>query len=169
MSTLTKALGLLRQAAEQVAALMLVVMFVCFMLQIVFRYLLNYPLGWTHEVSTLMWLWGILWGAAFVLRERDEVRFDIIYTAVGGRVRAVFTVITGLALVGLILAALPATISYVTFMRVERSAYLGVRMDLLYSIYLIFAFAVIVRYVYLTVRALRGKAVEVDLGGGAQS
>jgi TRAP-type C4-dicarboxylate transport system permease small subunit len=157
----------LRRRAENVAALMLVAMFVCFLLQIVFRYVLNFPLGWTHEISTLLWVWGILWGAAFVARERDEVRFDIIYTAMSRRTRAVFTVITGVALVAIFVAAMRATISYVSFMRVERSAYLGVRMDVLYSIYVVFAVAIVVRYVWLTWQALRGHPPETDLGSGS--
>jgi hypothetical protein len=31
--------------------------FAAFILQIVFRYLLNLPIGWTHEISVLLWLW----------------------------------------------------------------------------------------------------------------
>ena len=38
-----------------------------------------------------------LWGAAFVLREKDEVRFDIFYSAASEKTRCVFTVITGVA------------------------------------------------------------------------
>ena len=56
-------------------------MFLCFILQIVARYVFNYPLGWTDEASVLRWIWCTLWGAAFVLREKDEVRFDIFYSA----------------------------------------------------------------------------------------
>jgi TRAP-type C4-dicarboxylate transport system permease small subunit len=41
--------------------------------------------------------------------------------------------------------SLPASYSYVTFMKVEKSSYLGIRMDILYSIYLVFAVAVIAR------------------------
>ena len=55
-------------------------MFVCFILQIIFRYVLNDPLGWTEEVIMVTWLWRVLWGAAFVLGEVEEIRFDIIYT-----------------------------------------------------------------------------------------
>ena len=88
----------LRRRAENLAALMLAVMFLCFILQILFRYVLNYPVGWTEEVSTLMWIWGVLWGAVFVLDEKDEVRFDIIYSAVKERTRRAFTIVTGLAL-----------------------------------------------------------------------
>ena len=56
-------------------------MFLCFILQIVSSYVFNYPLGWTDEVSVMCWIWCVLWGAVFVLREKDEVRFDIIYSA----------------------------------------------------------------------------------------
>jgi TRAP-type C4-dicarboxylate transport system permease small subunit len=157
----------LRRRAENIAALMLATMFVCFILQIIFRYVLNYPVGWTEEVSTLMWIWGILWGAVFVLDEKDEVRFDIIYSAVGERTRRVFTIVTGIALVVFYLVSLPAAFAYVTFMKVERSAYLGIRLDYLYSIYVIFAVGAIVRYAWLAWRAVRGHAPEVDLGSGS--
>jgi C4-dicarboxylate transporter, DctQ subunit len=157
----------LRRRAENIAAFMLAVMFICFILQIFFRYVLNSPVGWTEEVSTLMWIWGVLWGAVFVLDEKDEVRFDIIYTAVKERTRRVFTVITGIALVAAYSVSLPAATSYVTFMKVERSAYLGIRLDYLYSIFLVFTVAAIVRYAWLAWRALRGRAPEVDLAGGS--
>ena len=153
----------LRRGTEAVAALMLATMFVCFILQIFFRYVLNSPVGWTEELSTLMWIWGILWGAVFVLKERDEVRFDIIYSVMSGRTRRVFTVITGTALVSLYLIALPGVFAYVTFMKVEKSAYLGIRLDYLYSIYLVFAVGAVGRYGWLTWRALRGEAPQTEL------
>jgi len=157
----------LRRRAENIAAFMLAVMFICFILQIFFRYVLNSPVGWTEEVSILMWIWGVLWGAVFVLDEKDEVRFDIIYSAVKERTRRVFTVITGVALVIMYAVSLPAATSYVTFMKVERSAYLGIRLDYLYSIFLVFTVAAIVRYAWLAWRAIRGRAPEVDLAGGS--
>lgn len=163
MTTKIVAIGrMLRRRAENIAALMLATMFVCFILQIFFRYVLNRPVGWTEELSTTMWIWGILWGAVFVLRERDEVRFDIIYSALGARVRRVFTVVTGVTLVVFYAIALPAVFSYVTFMKVEKSAYLGIRLDYLYSVYLIFAVGAMVRYGGLAWRAFRGHAPETE-------
>ena len=41
-------------------------------------------------------------------------------------------------------------------MKVERSAYLRMPLDWLYSIYIMFAVACIVRYCWLVYRALRG-------------
>jgi C4-dicarboxylate transporter DctQ subunit len=157
----------LRRRAENISALLLLAMFLCFILQIAARYVFNYPLGWTDEVSVLCWIWCTLWGAAFVLREKDEVRFDIIYSAASEKTRRIFTIITGIAAIALFGIALPAVFSYVTFLKVERSAYLGIRLDYLYSIYLLFSLAVIVRYAALTWRAIKGKPPEIELGSGS--
>ncbi|MBL8703484.1 MAG: TRAP transporter small permease subunit [Rhodospirillales bacterium] len=157
----------LRRRAENVCAALLLVMFLCFVLQIVARYVFNYPLGWTEEVSVLAWIWCTLWGAVFVLRERDEVRFDIIYSASSRKTRRVFTIVTGIAIIVLFGIALPAVVSYITFLKVERSAYLRIRLDYLYSIYIIFAIGVIVRYGALTWRAIRGHPPDIEIGAGS--
>jgi TRAP-type C4-dicarboxylate transport system permease small subunit len=73
----------LRRRAENVAAAMLAVMFAAFVIQIVFRYFFNLPTGWTTELTVVAWLWLVLWGSAFVLGEKEEIRFDLIYSAVG--------------------------------------------------------------------------------------
>jgi TRAP-type C4-dicarboxylate transport system permease small subunit len=146
--------------AENVAAAMLATMFVAFLLQIAFRYLVGLPIGWTHELSAILWVWLVLWGAAFVISEREEIRFDIIYGAVGSGPRRVMCIITALALIALYLVSLPAVIDYVTFMKVQRTAYLKIRFDLLFSIYIVFAVAVVIRYIWLAWQALRGVAPE---------
>ena len=157
----------LRRRTENVAAALLLAMFLCFILQIVARYVFNYPLGWTDEVSVLCWIWCTLWGAIFVLREKDEVRFDIFYSTASAKTRCVFAVITGIATVLLFAIALPAVVAYVTFLKVERSAYLGIRLDYLYSIYVLFSVGVIVRYSLLTWRAIRGHPPDIQIGSGS--
>ena len=71
----------LYRRAENVLAAMLAAMFAAFILQIVFRYLLNLPIGWTNEISVILWIWLVLWGAAFVVREEEEIRFDLFYAS----------------------------------------------------------------------------------------
>ena len=157
----------LRRRAENVSAALLVAMFICFILQIVSRYVFNYPLGWTDEVSVLCWIWCVMWGAVFALRERDEVRFDIIYSSASEKTRRIFTIITGVAVIVLFAIALPAVVAYVTFLKVERSAYLGIRLDYLYSVYVLFSAGVIVRYAALTWQAIRGRAPDIEIGSGS--
>ncbi|RYF67784.1 MAG: TRAP transporter small permease subunit, partial [Comamonadaceae bacterium] len=72
----------LRRRANDVAVALMALMFVSFLLQIGFRYFLNQPLGWTDEVTVLCWVWAVLWCAAFVLSDQDEIRFDIVYGVV---------------------------------------------------------------------------------------
>ncbi len=160
----------LSRRAENIAAAMLAVMFVGFLIQIVFRYLLNLPIGWTSELTIIMWLWGVLWGAAFVVREREEIRFDLVLSSVSRRVRRTMGVIAAVAIVLLYAGALPATIDYVQFMKVEKTAYLKIRFDWLYGIFLVFAVAVIVRYLLILWSLLRGKddgdAGDLTIGSG---
>jgi C4-dicarboxylate transporter DctQ subunit len=151
------AVAWLRRRAENIAAGMLAVMFVAFILQIVFRYFLNFPVGWTSELTVVLWLWLVLWGASFVVKESEEIRFDIITASVGPRVRIAMGIVVALALVVLYGASLKASFDYVTFMKVEKSSYLKIRMDWLFSIYLVFLVAIIARYLWLLWNTLRGR------------
>lgn len=162
MDRLARIGGFLRRRAENILALMLAAMFAVFMLQIVFRYLINLPIGWTHEVSVILWLWIVLFGAAFVLRDDEDIRFDVIYGGVGRRVRRALVVAGAAAIIALFAISLPAVIDYVAFMKVQRTAYLKIRFDWLYAIYAIFAVAVIVRQFWLGFRAIFGRDGGID-------
>ena len=155
-----KAGSWLRHRAENFLAAMLAVMFLAFILQIVFRYVLNFPIGWSSELSIITWLWGVLWGAAFVVKESEEIRFDLIYASVRPRTRRVMGIMTGVAIVVLYAASLGATFDYVSFMKVQKTAYLKIRFDWLFSIYLLFAVAIITRYAWILWHLLRGKDPE---------
>jgi TRAP-type C4-dicarboxylate transport system permease small subunit len=162
-----KVIRLLRHVAEGFCGLLLVCMFLCFMVQIISRYVFDYPFGWTDEASVFLWVWGTLWGAAFVIRERNEIRFDIFYSSLSQKARARAAVITGICCIFLFAVSLPATYSYVRFLKVERAAYLPIRLDLLYSIYVVFAVAAIGRYTMVVYKALRGTPPDIQVGGGS--
>ena len=146
--------------AEFVAAMLLAAMFLAFIAQIVFRYVFDFPMGWTSELTVVTWLWLVLWGAAFVVTEAEEIRFDLLYGAVGPGLRRAMTIATALALLVLYGMSLPAVIDYVSFMAVQSTAYLKIRFDWLFSIYVVFAVAVLVRYAWILWWALRGRTPE---------
>ncbi len=162
MSRFSSIGGWLRRRAENVLVLLLTIMFIAFLIQIISRYVFNFPVGWTYEVSLLAWLWAVLWGAAFVLTEEEEIRFDIIYSLVGPLTRRIFAAVSGVALLVLYTVSLPAVTNYVRFMKVERSPNLHIPFDVLFSIYIIFAIAVIIRYLWLIWSALRGRPPETS-------
>jgi TRAP-type C4-dicarboxylate transport system permease small subunit len=150
----------LHRRAEDVAAAMLAVMFVAFILQIVFRYVFNLPTGWSSELTVIMWLYLVLWGAAFVLRDSEEIRFDLLYGGAGRRARIGMGLVCALAVVLLYGAALPASYEYVSFMKVEKSSYLRIPLNWLFSIYLVFCVAVIARYLWRLSQLVRGRDPE---------
>jgi TRAP-type C4-dicarboxylate transport system permease small subunit len=150
----------LYRRAENVLAAFLAVMFVAFIVQIVFRYALNFPIGWTTELTLILWLWLVMWGAAFVVTEREEIRFDIVYGAASRRARLAMSLVTGVFVIAMYAISFPATLDYVLFMKVQKTAYIDIRFDLLYLIYPVFAAAVIARYGWILWNAARGRAPE---------
>ena len=151
-------LAWLQRRAENLLVLAILAMFVSFILQIVFRYFLNWPVAWTEEVCVLAWLWGILWGSAFVTRDQDEIRFDMVYSHVSPKTRRVFRAVAGLIFIVVMGIALPATWGYVSFMKVERTAALAIPFNWVFSVYLIFAVALMLRHAVIVWQALRGDA-----------
>lgn len=158
--SMRSAVDWIRRRAENIVAAMLAIMFVAFIIQIASRYFFNFPIGWSSELSVVAWLYMVLIGSALWLKESEEIRFDLVSGSLGPRGRRVIGIIV--AAVGLVLFAMsfPATWKYVTFMKVESSSYLKVRLDILYSVYLVFAAAIIVRYAWDVWRMMRGEAPE---------
>ncbi|HSW26025.1 MAG TPA: TRAP transporter small permease subunit [Burkholderiaceae bacterium] len=150
----------IRRRAENVVAGLLGIMFVAFIVQIVFRYFFNFPIGWSSELSVICWLYIVLIGSAFWLKEHEEVRFDLISVRLGPRGRRVLGLVVAVAALVLFGMAMPATWKYVLFMKVESSSYLKIRLDVLYFIYVVFALAIIVRYLGAIVSLVRGEAPE---------
>ena len=147
----------LHRRAENIAAGMLAVMFLAFLVQIVFRYVFNFPVGWTSELTVVLWLWLVLWGASFVVKESEEIRFDLLTGAVGRRARIAMGIFVALALVVLYGMAFKPSLDYVTFMKVEKSSYLKIRMDWLYSIFIVFLVAILARYLWLLWQLVHGR------------
>lgn len=158
--SMRSAVDWIRRRAENIVAAMLAIMFVAFIIQIASRYFFNFPIGWSSELSVVAWLYMVLIGSALWLKDSEEIRFDLVSGSLGPRGRRVIGIIV--AAVGLVLFAMsfPATWKYVTFMKVESSSYLKIRLDILYSVYLLFAAAIIVRYAWDVWRMLRGEAPE---------
>lgn len=163
-SAVDRIAGWIRRRAENVVSGLLAIMFVAFIVQIVFRYFFNFPVGWSSELSVICWLYMVLLGSAFWLREGEEIRFDLLEGAARPAVRRVIGFAVAIVTVVLFAMAMPATVKYVAFMKVESSSYLKIRLDVLYSIYVVFALAVIVRYAWVAWAKLRGTPdEEVDI------
>ena len=97
------------RGAECIAAMALAAIFVTFLLQILFRYVpFLEPIGWSVVLISLLWVFVIFFGCAFVVREKDHVTFDILYLAAPLAVRRVLALITAGLIIAAMLWALPS-------------------------------------------------------------
>jgi len=102
-------------------------------------------LAWADEVSVILFIWIIFIANGYLMRERQQISFDIIYRNLSeqGRRRAE---IVRLALVGgLFAAALPGAVDYVLFLWRERTPVLEWRLDVVYFCFALYMAAICVR------------------------
>ena len=145
--------------AEDVMVLLMVVMFVSFIIQIATRYVFNAPTDWTYELILITWLWAVFWGAAFLLEDKDQVKFDVIYNMGQEKLRRVYAIISAVVLALGFLLSLPATFDFITFKKIRSSDMLGIRLDIVFSVYLIFLIAMIIHYSLRSWRLIRGDSL----------
>lgn len=130
------------------AVALLAAIFLSFILQVVSRYILRQPLGWTLEACLLAWLWLVFWSSAFTLKDQDHVRFIILYDSASPPVRRIYMLITAICIISALVVSFLPTLDFVAFMKIEKTSLLKVRFDFVFSIYLIFSIAMIARYIW---------------------
>ncbi len=154
---------------EAIAGGMLAAIFLIFLLQILLRYFFT-PAGWTLELIGILWVWVIFFSCAFIVRERDQVKFDIIYLSVPMRVRQVFAMLAAAAIVvGMLYSFLP-TWDYIDWMKIRktstvRNPFSGEKIPLrtVFSIYAVFMLVVAARYAWLFFDVMRNGPPKTEL------
>lgn len=173
--------------SDAIAATLLAVIFFTFLLQIATRYapkIIDYfglaetwpalgtiqPLGWTLELIAILWVWVIFFSCAFVVREWDHVKFDIIYLSVSRRMRTIFAIISAFAIVAGMLYALLPTLDYIDWMKIRktstvRNPFTGgkIPMRTIFSVYGAFMVVVAARYVWLAIDTFRNGPPKTEL------
>ncbi len=154
---------------EAIAGGMLAAIFLIFLLQILLRYFFT-PAGWTLELIGILWVWVIFFSCAFIVRERDHVKFDIIYLSVPMRVRQIFAMLAAAAIVvGMLYSFLP-TWDYIDWMKIRktstvRNPFSGQKIPLrdVFSIYAVFMLVVAARYAWLFFDVMRNGPPKTEL------
>ena len=128
-----------------------------FLIQIASRYVFNAPALWTLEACLTLWLWVVFWGGAFVLQEKDHVRFDVLYVAVGRNLRRGlrhgFRHCHRRRHAGCTTGDMePTSIST----RSSEARVMGIRLDIVFCIYGIFAAMLVIRYFWRAYLVARG-------------
>jgi C4-dicarboxylate transporter, DctQ subunit len=145
-----------RSWIDTLLALMMGSILVVFLVQIVARYALNTPMGWTIEYVAIAWVWGIFLGFAFVLREEDMLRIDFLYHSVTPGWRRIFDIFTHTLCALIIAWSIPKSWGYVSFMAIEKTAYMLIPFHIVFAVYIPFAVSVVARSVFAIWKAIKG-------------
>lgn len=151
--------------SENVAAFLMATMMVSFLYQVTARYVFNASTPWAEEICVIAWIWSVLWCSALVAKPEDDIRIDLLTVAVPPLVRRVIEGGCAIAIIVLFLIGLPGAWSYISFMRVETTAAMGWRFNWVFSVYLLFSLAVIVRQSIVLWQAITGRREQRYLEG----
>lgn len=138
---------LLRRGADAVGVLLFASLFLVFVVQVTARFAFDRPLPWTDEAAVVLYLWAVLWGAAVVCKDREQVAFDLLYQAAPPPIRRLMALTAAMLVGGLAAWALPGTLDYILFMQRESSAVLGLPLHWVFMPFALLLLALLVRYV----------------------
>lgn len=144
----------LRTIFEYASAALFAILFAAFVLQIGMRFLFNRPLNWPEELSVICYIWIVFLSCAFTLNSKQHVVFNLVTEALSDKGKAVCSLMAGVILGGVFLAVLYGVYDYVAFMKIESSPALMIRKDLIYSVFVVFLTAVIIRCLWTIVVSL---------------
>ena len=123
-------------------------LFCVFIIQIIARFAFNQPLAWTDELAVVLYIWTVLWGAAFVVRSKEHVMFDLAYNGVSPVVQRIMRVVGAICLAGLIGYGLAGNWDYILFMRRENTPVLGISFFLVFLPFMFLLMSLVVRNVW---------------------
>ncbi|MEY4294653.1 MAG: hypothetical protein RLY82_341 [Pseudomonadota bacterium] len=138
----------LAQFANTVSVLLFGALFVVFIIQVVARFVFNRPLAWTDELAVILYIWTVLWGAAFVVRSREHVMFDLAYNSASPVLQRSMRFVGSLCLAGLIGYGLAGNWDYILFMRRENTPVLGISFFWVFVPFMFLLVSLVVRHVY---------------------
>lgn len=149
-----------KRITHTLGGLIFLCLFLTFLVQITARFGFNRPLPWTDELAVILYLWAILWAAAFMVPEHEQVVFDLVWNSVGRNTRRVMRIVGHSMVGGLAAAAIPASWDYVHFMARESSPVLGISFQWVFLPFVILLFSLALKSLWGIWMALQGEGLD---------
>ena len=152
-----------KKTANAIGGGLFLALFIVFVIQVMARFGFNKPLAWTDELAVILYVWIILWAAAFVVPEHEHVAFDLLWNSAGPRTRRAMQMVGQTLVGGLALCAVPATWDYVYFMKREGTPVLGLPFMAVFLPFVFLLVALVVRSAWAVWRAFKGEGLDSEL------
>lgn len=145
---------MLRRAADLVSSVMFGSVFLIFNYKIATRYFGRGEAVWADELSVILFIWIIFWASALLMRDRDQITFDLVYRPLPDRLKRLCAILRHLLIGGIFAGSLYGSIDYILFLWRERTPVLLWRLDYVYSCFGLFLVAVALRSIATLVTLL---------------
>jgi TRAP-type C4-dicarboxylate transport system permease small subunit len=109
-----------------------IIMFVTFILQVFFRYIINHPLVWSMEIIVICFIWTVEFGACFTMRKKSHVKFTMLYDRLNPRLAAVFRIIGNAIIFLTFLCLVPSSWNQALYESFEKTAALRIPYTVLF-------------------------------------
>lgn len=133
-----------------------ILLFILFVVNVFFRYVLNTPLTWPFEVIALSFVWIAVLGATYVRRVGGHVKFTLVYDGLSERGRRVSRLFANGAVFLAFAAAIPGSLDWVLFMDFKGTPILRIPFSWGYMPVVVFLVLVAGHSLYDIIRDVRG-------------
>jgi TRAP-type C4-dicarboxylate transport system permease small subunit len=120
------------------------ILFIVFILQVFFRYVLDKPLVWPYETTIFAFIWTTLLAAAYVRHRGEHVEFGLVYSKLSERGRLIFNIAGNFLVLIAFTVPFPSVVSYFIFIHIEKSPVLRIPFSIAFSPFLVFMILVII-------------------------
>jgi TRAP-type C4-dicarboxylate transport system permease small subunit len=155
--------------SNAIGVVLFAALFCTFIIQIIARFVFNQPLAWTDELAVVLYIWTVLWCAAFVVRDREHVMFDLAYNAASPLGQRVMRLVGSVALAGFVGYGLAGNLDYIWFMRREKTPVLDISFFWVFVPFMFLLVSLVVRNVWSVWSALRQAQGERVVGQDERS
>ena len=143
----SRALAGLRKVAEVISVALFAALFLTFVAQVFWRYVLNAPLVWTLEVAGILFVTLSLFTAATQMPFREHVSLDLVVDLFPPVVRRILRTISLTLFAVVMVLSLPDTVAVLKWMFRERTYAIDFNLGYLFVLLIVFVVAYVLRAV----------------------
>ena len=119
-----------------------IAMFVMFIVQVFFRYVIRHPLTWSMEIIVIGFIWTVEFGACYTMRNRAHVKFTMIYDRLKPKSAAVTRMVGNLIIFLTFLCLIPSSWAQGQYESFQKTAALRIPYTFMFLPFVFFLFSI---------------------------
>ena len=96
-----------------IPAALFMILFICFLIGVFFRYVVKNPQSWTFELSTVAFLGSVILAGCLSDRHAEHISFDMIYDRRSEKTKTIMRILSNSLVIVFLGVAFPASIRFI--------------------------------------------------------